>query len=252
MTFKDHFSGHASGYASFRPGYPAALFDFAASLAPGRALAWDCATGNGQAALGLAERFARVIATDASAEQLAQATPHPQIEYRQAPAEQSGLPDGAADLVTVATAVHWLDFDRFYAEARRVLAPGGALVVWSYNLPRVTPEISALVDRLSYQIVKTYWPPERRWVDEEYRHLPFPFAEVEVPQFWIEERWDFARLLAYIGTWSATQRYLKAHGEDPRDLLRDEMAAVWGDPERELEVRFPIMMRAGHPRGQML
>ncbi|HEY4574270.1 MAG TPA: class I SAM-dependent methyltransferase, partial [Thermoanaerobaculia bacterium] len=184
MTFKDHFSGHASGYASFRPGYPTALFDFAASLAPGRALAWDCATGNGQAALGLAERFARVIATDASAEQLAQATPHPRIEYRQAPAEQSGLPDGAADLVTVATAVHWLDFDRFYAEAERVLAPDGAIVVWSYNLPRVTPEISALVDRLSYQIVKTYWPPERRWVDEEYRHLPFPFAEVEVPQFW--------------------------------------------------------------------
>jgi SAM-dependent methyltransferase len=252
MTFKDHFSGHASGYASFRPGYPAALFDFVCSLTPGRALAWDCATGNGQAALGLAGRFEKVIATDASAAQLAQATPHPGIEYRQAPAEQSGLPDGSADLVTVATAVHWFDFDRFYAEAKRVLAPGGALVVWAYNLPRVTPEISALVDRLSYQIVKTYWPPERRWVDEEYHTLPFPFAEVEAPQFWIEERWDLSRLLAYIGTWSATQRYLQAHGSDPRELVADELAAAWGDPEREREVRFPIMMRAGHPRRQML
>lgn len=248
MTFKDHFSGHAAGYASFRPGYPPALFDFVTSLAPGRSLALDCATGNGQAALGLAERFERVIATDASAAQLARATPHPRIEYRQAPAEQSGLPDGSVDLLTVATAMHWLDFDRFYAEARRVLAPGGALAVWAYNLPRVTPEISALVDRLSYQTVKTYWPPERRWVDEEYHTLPFPFREVEVPQFWIEERWDLSRLLDYIGTWSATQRYLQAHGKDPRELAADELAAAWGDPEQEREVRFPIMMRAGYPR----
>lgn len=247
MTFKDHFSGHAAGYASFRPGYPPALFDFVTSLTPGRSLAWDCATGNGQAALGLAERFERVIATDASAAQIAQATPHPRIEYRQAPAEQSGLPDGAVDLLTVATAVHWLDFDRFYAEARRVLAPGGALAVWAYNLPRVTPEISALVDRLSYQIVKTYWPPERRWVDEEYHTLPFPFREVEVPALAIEERWDLSRLLDYIGTWSATQRYIQAHGQDPRELVADELAAAWGDPGQEREVRFPIMMRAGYP-----
>jgi SAM-dependent methyltransferase len=248
MTFKDHFSGHAAVYASYRPGYPPALFDFVTSLPRGRALALDCATGNGQAALGLAERFERVIATDASAAQLAHATPHPRSEYRQAPAEQSGLPDGSVDLVTVATAVHWLDFDRFYAEAERVLAPGGAIVVWAYNLPRVTPEISALVDRLSYQIVKTYWPPERRWVDEEYHTLPFPFREVETPSLAIEERWDLSRLLDYIGTWSATQRYLQAHGQDPRELIAGELEAAWGDPDQEREVRFPIMMRAGYPR----
>jgi len=245
MTFKDHFSGHASGYASFRPGYPAALFDFAASLTPGRSLAWDCATGNGQAALGLAERFARVIATDASAAQLAQATPHPKIEYRQAPAEQSGLPDRAVDLVTVATAVHWLDFDRFYAEAKRVLAPGGAIVVWSYNLLRVTPEISALIDRLSYQIVKTYWPPERRWVDEEYRTLPFPFPEVEAPVFEHTESWDLQRLVAYLKTWSANVRYQAATGKDPIAEIAPELAAAWGDPEETRTLTWPIYMRAG-------
>ncbi len=248
MSFKDHFSGHAAVYASYRPGYPPALFDFVTSLPRDRALAWDCATGNGQAAMGLADRFGKVIATDASAAQLAHATPNPKVEYRQAPAEQSGLPDRAVDLVTVATAVHWFDFDRFYAEAERVLAPGGAIAVWAYNLPRVTPEISALVDRLSYQIVKTYWPPERRWVDEEYHTLPFPFAEVETPALAIEERWDLGRLLDYIGTWSSTQRYLQAHGQDPRELIWDEISAAWGDPDQEREIRFPIMMRAGRPR----
>jgi len=248
VSFKDHFSGHAAVYASFRPGYPPALFDFVTSLTPGRSLAWDCATGNGQAALGLADRFERVIATDASAAQLAQATPHPKVDYRQAPAEQSGLADRSVDLLTVATALHWFDFDRFYAEAERVLAPGGALAAWAYNLPRVTPEISALIDRLGHGIVKTYWPPERRWVDDDYRDLPFPFERVQAPELWIEERWGLDRLLDYFGTWSATQRYMQANGEDPRDLIRGELAAAWGDPEREREIRWPIMMLAGHPR----
>jgi SAM-dependent methyltransferase len=248
MSFKDHFSGHARSYAAFRPSYPEALFDFVSSLPRGRSLAWDCATGNGQAAVGLAERFEKVVATDASASQLEHAMPHPKIEYRQAPAEHSGLASGAVDLVTVATAVHWLDFDRFYAEAERVLAPGGAVAVWSYNLPRISPEIDALTDRLSYEIVRAWWPPERRWVDEAYHTLPFPFAEVETPSLWIEQRRDLEGLFLYIGTWSATNRYIAEKGSDPRDLIRDEMEQAWGDPKAERTIRWPIMMRAGYPR----
>lgn len=248
MSFKDHFSGHASTYASFRPGYPPELLDFVASLPRRHGLAWDCATGNGQAAVGLAERFARVIATDASAQQLSLAMPHPSVEYRQALAEESGLADGTVDLVTVATAVHWFDFDRFYAEVERVLAPGGALAVWAYNLVRVTPEVDVLVDRLARQIVGSYWPPERRWVDEEYRTLPFPFEEVTPPPLWIEEDWDFDRFVSYFSTWSSTARYREATGQDPVDLVREDLARAWGDPAQVRTVRWPVMMRAGYPR----
>lgn len=250
MSFKDHFSGHAACYASFRPRYPAEVFDFAASLPRRRTLAWDCATGNGQAALDLAERFARVVATDASQQQLEHAVSHPRVEYRQALAERSGLTEGSVDLVTVATAVHWFDFDRFYAEVERVLAPGGALVVWAYNLARISPELDVLMDRLGRGIVASYWPPERRWVDEEYRTLPFPFEEVEVPPFWIEERWDLGRFLQYLGTWSATTRYRETTGRDPRDLVRREMEEAWGDPGEARTIRWPIMMRAGYPRSR--
>jgi SAM-dependent methyltransferase len=248
MSFKDHFSGHAAVYASFRPGYPPALFDFVSSLPARHALAWDCATGNGQAAVDLAERFDRVVATDASAEQIALAVPHPKVEYRQALAEESGLASGSVDLVTVATALHWFDFERFYAEVERVLAPGGALVAWAYNLARVTPEVDVLIDRLARQIVGSYWPPERRWVDEEYRTLPFPFAEVPVPELWIEESWDFARFLSYFSTWSSTVRYRQATSHDPVELVGEEMERAWGDPARVRTVRWPIMMRAGRPR----
>jgi len=248
MSFKDHFSGHAESYASFRPRYSPQLFDFAASLPRRRDLAWDCATGNGQAAVDLAERFVRVIATDASEQQIALAVPHPRVEYRRALAEDSGLASGSVDLVTVASAAHWLDFDRFYAEVERVLAPGGALAVWTYNLPRIAPELDPLVDRLARNLVGPYWPPERRWVNEEYRTLPFPFAEVEVPALWMEERWSLDRFLHYVGTWSATTRYLQANGRDPRELIRGELESAWGDPDSPRTIRWPLMMRAGYPR----
>ncbi len=131
--FHDHFSGVANRYADFRPHYPAALFDWLATLVPKDSLVWDCAAGNGQASYDLATRFAHVIATDASKEQIASATPHPKVEFRVAPAEQSGLADGSAGLITVAQAVHWFDLDRFWVEAKRVLKGGGLLAFWGYT-----------------------------------------------------------------------------------------------------------------------
>jgi len=245
VTFKDHFSGHAASYAAYRPGYPPALFDFLASLTPGRALAWDCATGNGQAALFLAEIFDRVVATDASQQQLDNATPHPRIDYRLAPAESSGLAQASVDLLTVAQAVHWFDFDRFYEEARRVVRPGGAIALWTYNLLRGTDEVSALVDRLAHEVSGAYWPPERRWVDEEYRTLPFPFPEVPSPVFEHTETWDLSRLVAYLRTWSANVRYQAATGRDPIAEIAPELEAAWGDPATPRALSWPIYMRAG-------
>lgn len=246
--FKDHFSGHAADYAAFRPRYPAELFQWAAGLPAARGLAWDCATGNGQAAVALAEHFPRVVATDASAAQIAHAEPHPRVEYRVALAEAgeaSGLPDAAVDLVTVAQALHWFDFDRFYAEVRRVLAPGGALAVWSYDLARVAPAVDALIDRLARDVVGPWWPPERRWVDERYRTLPFPFAEVAAPPCHLEERWDLPRLLAYLRTWSSVTRLRAATGRDAVAEAEGELAAAWGDPARPREIRWPLSVRAG-------
>lgn len=245
MTFKDHFSSYAGSYAAFRPQYPQALFDFVSGLPAQRRLAWDAGTGNGQAAVDLGDRFARVIATDASSEQLARAIPHPHVEYRQMRAEQSGLPAGSVDLVTVATAVHWFHFDEFYTEVARVLAPGGAIAVWAYFYPTTDPEVQPLLDRLARQIVGPYWPPERTYVNEKYRNLPFPFPEVAAPSFFIENRWRLPRLLDYIQTWSAYQRYVQAEGSDPVEPIRAELVSAWGDPEQPRDLRWEIFCRAG-------
>jgi SAM-dependent methyltransferase len=245
-AWKDHFSGHAADYAAYRPTYPEALFEHLASLPRRRAVALDCATGNGQAAVGLAERFERVMAIDASAQQLASARPHPRIEYRVARAEQTGVAGGSVDLVSVAQAVHWFDFDGFYAEARRVLAPGGAVAVYTYNFARVDAAFDRVLDRLAREVVGPYWPPERRWVDEEYRTLPFPFEEAATPRIENQAHWDLGRLLLYVATWSACRRYREATGRDPIKMVQDELTAAWGDPARPRRVRWPIFMRAGY------
>lgn len=245
MTFKDHFSERAAEYARFRPRYPAALFQSLAELAPGRRLAWDCGTGSGQAAVGLAAHFDRVIATDASPEQLAQAEPHPRVTYRRALESESGLEDASVDLVTAAQALHWFDADGFYAEVRRVLRPGGVVAVWCYNLPRIDPGIDRVLDEFANGTVGLHWPPERRHVRAGYRNLPFPFAELPFPSCAMEGELALDDLAGYLDTWSSVRRYRQVVGTDPVEPLVAELAPVWGDASGPRVLRWPISGRVG-------
>jgi SAM-dependent methyltransferase len=248
-SFPDHFSGHATDYARFRPDYPDALFDWLAEAAPGRSLAWDCATGNGQAALPLARRFARVLATDASALQVRQARPDPRVLYAVATAEAAPLEPRSVDLVTVAQALHWFDRPRFWSETARVLAPDGLVAVWYYDLLEVTPEVDAVVQRLYHDVVGPYWPAERALVEAGYAALEFPFREIEPPPFRIEKRWTLADLEGYLRTWSATRRYVEVVGEDPLPTVADALGRAWGDREVR-PVFWDVHLRAGRePKG---
>lgn len=243
-AFKDHFSKQAADYAKFRPRYPAALFDFLASVAPARELAWDCATGNGQAAIGLARIFGHVIATDASAKQIANAEPHPRVEYRVAPAEACGLPDAKIDIVSVAQALHWFDLDRFYDEVRRVLKPRGVIAAWAYLHLEVSPEIDGIVKRYYSDVVGPYWPPERALV-ESFSELAFPFDRIAAPHFQIETQCALDQLLGYLRSWSATQRYIAATASDPLDLIRDDLRQAWGDAAQDRHVVWPLILHVG-------
>jgi ubiquinone/menaquinone biosynthesis C-methylase UbiE len=242
--FKDHFSVAAHDYDRFRPGYPAALIDFLADAAPARELAWDCATGTGQAAGALAARFRRVVATDASRAQLAHAVAHPGVEYVLSTAESCALADGSADLVTVAQALHWLDLERFYAEVRRVARPGAVFAAWTYSLADADPDVDPLVASF-YAEMAPWWPPERSHVEDGYRRLPFPFEPLAAPGFEIREAWPLARLLGYFTTWSAVNRCRKDTGQDPVIKLGERLAEVWGEPSQPRPVRWPLHLRAG-------
>lgn len=242
---EDHFSRQAAGYARVRPRYPAALFAFLADLAPGTAAAWDCATGSGQAAIGLAERFDVVEATDLSAAQIARAAPHPRVRYRVAPAEACGLPDAAVDAVTVATAAHWLDLERFYAEARRVVRPGGVVALWSYYGNTLEPALdSSAAQRLHREILGPYWSPGNARAGAGYDGWDFPFDEVPWPAFEATADWTVDDFLDYLRSWSASQTYADVHGADPVALVAAEIREAWGDvPTRR--ARWALFGRVG-------
>ncbi|MFI5454124.1 MAG: class I SAM-dependent methyltransferase [Isosphaerales bacterium] len=247
MSFKDkdHFSGHADRYEAFRPTYPEALFAYLTSLCPFRDLAWDCATGNGQAAVAVAAYFRAVIATDASQKQIDQAHPRENVRYLVAPADAVSIDDASVDLITVAQALHWLDLPAFYAEVRRVARRACMIAVWCYQLHTIAPKIDAIIHRLYADIVGADWPPERRLVEDGYRTLAFPFEEVDSSPFQMVHSWDLNHLVGYLGSWSSVQRYRTRTGLDPLELIRAELELAWGEPGQSRDVKWPLHVRVG-------
>jgi len=247
VTFKDHFSKQAADYAKFRPRYPQEIFEYLGRIAPSRQLAWDCGTGNGQAAVALAAVFDRVIATDASEKQIANAQSYDRVEYRVASAESSSLESNTIDLLMVAQALHWFDLDRFYAQARRILKPDGVLAATAYNLLQISPAIDQVVNRYYYEIVGPFWPAERALV-ENFTELPFPFQEKNPPSFQMNANWTMEELLGYLRSWSATQGFMAARGEDPLDQISGELRSIWGNRRRRRRVTWPLILRVGVKR----
>jgi SAM-dependent methyltransferase len=241
--FKDHFSGHAGDYRTYRPSYPPELFTYLATLVPQNGLVWDCGSGNGQASVALAEHFERVFATDASERQIREAEPHPRVEYAVAMAERCPLPDRSAQLVTVAQALHWFDFDGFFKEVKRVCQPGGHLAVWTYDFDSVDPDVDPVLNKFQKDFVEAYWPPERVHVISGYQTIPFPFEELSPPALEMRARWNLAQLLGYLNTWSATKAFIKRNGFNPTETL--ELQSAWGDPSRLRTVHWAFYIRVG-------
>jgi SAM-dependent methyltransferase len=245
MEFKDHFSEHAGVYARYRPVYPAAIFAYLANKASQHELAWDCGTGNGQAAIGLTAHFDRIIATDPSAKQIQHAIAHDKVDYYVAPAEQTNIPSHSVDLITVAQALHWFRFEAFYQEVRRVLKPDGWLAAWCYGLSRINPAVDKVVQHYYSNIVGSFWPPERRYIDEKYATIPFPFVEMPAPEFCMNAEWDLNDFLGYLHTWSATRRFQQKNDQNPIDIVRRALAKAWGPADTRATVRWPIYLRLG-------
>jgi len=243
--FKDHFSATAGGYAAHRPVYSRAVAEALAARSPERGVAWDAGCGSGQLSVVLGDVFDQVVATDASAAQIAAATPHPRVRFRVAPAEASGLSEGTVDCSVAAQAAHWFDLEAYYREVRRVSRPGGLVALITYAVMETDPEVERIVQRFYRKTLDGHWPPERVSVEEGYRSLPFPFEPVEAPALTLEHRWNADQLLGYVGTWSAVQSLRKVGRGPELERFADEILAAWGDPRTARLVRWPLSLRLG-------
>lgn len=244
-AFKDHFSSHAAAYAAYRPSYPPELAAWLASIAPATGLALDVGAGSGQLSRLLAEHFDRVIAAEPSARQIETAARHPRIDYRVAPAERCGLPDSSVDLLTAAQAAHWFDLPAFFAEARRVLKPGGAIALISYAGMEPRSAIEPLIDRFRLETLEHYWPAERRLVENGYRDIDPPFERIGALPFFIEVHWPLAAMIGYLDTWSAIRAMERAVGRGRFEAFVAELAEAWGDPKTVRTIRWPLAIVAG-------
>ena len=244
MAFEDHFSHQSPGYGRYRPTYPDGLFNYLAHLAPRHERAWDCATGTGQAAVGLSGHFDTVLASDASQTQIGQAPIGSGVRYLVGTAEEPPFRGATMDLVVVAQALHWFDVDAFYIAVRRVLRPGGVVAVFAYGLHRITPSVDRVVDHLYREVVGRYWPPQRRHIESGYSTLPFPFRQTTAPPFEMKADWTCDRLVGYLRTWSASERYRQERGEDPVALIERDLNEAWGSKAAR-EVSWPLTLRCG-------
>lgn len=213
-------------------------------MAPARERAWDCATGNGQAARGLARHFAFVEATDASAPQVAAAAPHERVRFGVAPAERTDFAARAFDAVCVAQAYHWFDAPAFHAEVRRVIRPGGVVAIWGYDGLRVLREFDAAFERVVLAPIAAHWPAQNRLLWNGYRDLPFPYERLESPGFAIELSWTLAQLVDYLGTWTAVKRHVAAGHADFLREVEEALRGPWGGAG-ERRVVMPLHFLCG-------
>jgi SAM-dependent methyltransferase len=243
MATKDLFSQNATEYATFRPDYPTELYDIIFTHVKEFDNAWDCATGNGQAAKVLAGKFRRVYATDISHKQMASGFKAPNIFYSVEPAEKTSFEKGQFDLIVVAQAAHWFSLDEFYREVNRVAKPNCVLAIWGYGLLSINPDFDSQLLHFYKKVIGTFWDEERKRIDEEYKTLPFPFYEIAVPKFHFVKHWNRQQLEGYLTTWSAVQKFMKANSYNPvpefmhtnKLPLRDGL----------IEIHFPLFLRLG-------
>ena len=248
MSVIDFFSEKADLYAAARPRYPQYLYEFLASLLNSRQRVWDCATGNGQAAIDLADYFSEVYATDVSVQQINHAMPKTNVDYSVQPAEETNFPDAYFDAVIVAQALHWFDLERFWLEVKRVLLKNGLFAAWGYDCFSISPEINRVVEENIVSIIKPYFSSRIQLLYDGYCHVGFPFEPIQVPLMEIEVAWNLSNFLDYIHTWSATRQCMQQQGMEFYETASSKLSSVWGDPQARKKVTMKMHIIAGYNR----
>lgn len=245
-SYKDRFSKQSDQYASGRPHYPDEIFEFLSGVTPAHELAWDCGTGNGQAAIKIAKHFDHVVATDASEEQIMNAIAHDKISFQIAPAEQAPLDDNSVDLITVATAIHWFDLEKFYDEVRRILKHDGVLACWAYGFMEcTTPVINDLFKYAGTELLEPYWDENVKMIWGGYQDMPFPFEDIEHGPWVLDLEWTRHEFSSYLLSWSGAQNYLDQTGRSVIEEIGEKLETIWPDPEQTHKFVTPLTSRVG-------
>lgn len=241
---KDNFSSQSDKYAKYRPTYPSDLFDFLNSIISNKQNAWDCGTGNGQAAYELAKTFDNVFATDISQAQIDNAIKADKISYSVQPAEKTNFDNQKFDLIVVAQAIHWFNFDKFYTEVKRTANDNALFCVLGYGKLEISEQIDNVISDFYDNVIGKYWDKERKYIDDYYKTIPFPFNEIQTPNFANTQYWTLEHLIGYLNTWSAVKHFIRQNNYNPVNKLHKDIEQFW-DKEQARKIKFPVLLRVG-------
>lgn len=245
LVFKDNFSTQSDVYVRYRPKYPLELYSYLSSLTDAHELAWDCGTGNGQAAIDLAVFYNKVVATDPSESQIKNSLPNEKVKYLVEKAEDTSIDSNSVDLLTIANALHWFDFEAFYKEANRVLKNKGVIAAWSYGLPSISKKVDKIIRHFHDDILNDYWLEENRLIDKKYLTISFPFEQINSPKFFYEKKMNLNELIGLVNTWSAIQRFITKNKYNPTEQLFNSLIAIWKRSEIEKKLRWELILIIG-------
>lgn len=246
QTPLDRFSKQSNTYVSARPRYPEEIYKFLSGISPARTLAWDCGTGNGQAAIHLVEYFDHVYANDLSQNQIQNAFQHERIKYDVCTAEDANLQEHSVDLITVAQAIHWFDLEKFYAITNKALKPNGIIALWAYGFISADDQaLDSLFQKVGKEILHEYWDPQVHKIWKGYDQLDFPFKEVEHPQWHMHIQWSRTDFISYIESWSAARKYQDTNNQSIISEIITDLEKLWPDPNIQQTFRSPITSRIG-------
>ncbi len=251
IQFQDLFSSQSKTYAQFRPTYPQELFDYLASLTPSHETAWDCGTGNGQAAISLKRHFIKVWATDPSSAQISNAVSHKGVTYLVGAETQDKIENHSVDLITVAQALHWFQFDRFYSEVRRVATPGAIIAAWAYDFNQpIQPAIDSILNKLYFETLGPYWAPNNKLIWDGYKDIPFPFERIATPKFQMKANLNLVEFLGYLASWSSSAKFLEKNGYSALKDVYEQVLPLWGAAESKKLLQWNLHLLVGrvdHP-----
>ncbi len=241
------FSNNSKAYVQARPHYPNELYEWIISQCVSSYFAWDCGTGNGQAAIGLAPFFDNVQATDCSDEQIIHAIKRPNVIYTVQCAEKTKFADSSFDLIVVAQALHWFDFNRFWQEVTRVARPRAFFCAWGYSWLTSTPIVDEIFIKPFRNAIKSFWAHNNRilWDGYQSKDIAFPYTRINTPIFYINERWTLEQLIEYMCTWSAYKN--SRNDATALEAVNSSIARVRDQVSSDelLPIRMPLKMVAG-------
>jgi len=238
----NNFSEQSALYAQYRPRYPKELLNEIYRHVVRKHNVWDCGTGNGQLADKLALKFQKVYATDISKEQLDRAILKNNITYIQNSAENPIFENEMFDLITVAQAIHWFDFELFYEEVLRTSKKNGVLAVIGYGRLKTDSKTTKTISDFYDKMFKSHFSENREYVEKGYRTIPFPFEEIGYFEYSSTYDWELKELQGYLQSWSAVQKFREINKFDPTEKIITKMSTTWTSKKT---IEFPVFLRLG-------